>query len=63
MQAEPDCRIRVGGKVLDVRARETLDQERQRIWDTIICKAYPYFADYQVKAWPRRIPVVALESR
>jgi len=63
MQAEPNCEIRVAYRLIKVRARETVSEERERIWNNIICKAYPYFADYAVNAHPRRIPVVSLEPR
>ncbi len=64
--ASPDTTAEVGaehgGASVPVRARELTGEERDRVWEEQERRA-PGFADYQVKAAPRVIPVVLLEPR
>jgi deazaflavin-dependent oxidoreductase (nitroreductase family) len=58
--AEPQTTIEVGTEVLDVVARDTTGKERDEIFEKQIAVA-PIFAEYQVKAGARVIPVVVFE--
>ncbi len=58
--AHPDTTVEVGTETIPVVARETTGEERDRIW-TRQKDQNPGFADYEVKAAPRTIPVVVLE--
>lgn len=60
LQAKQEAKVRVGGKVIDVRARVADGEERSRRW-AVAAKAYPPYDEYQAKAGARRIPVVVLE--
>lgn len=59
--ADPDIEVRDGTRVIPVRARELEGQERHEWWLRCI-KAFPDYADYQVKT-QRTIPVFVLEPR
>jgi deazaflavin-dependent oxidoreductase (nitroreductase family) len=59
--ANPDTRIEVGSETLDVTARVTERDERDRIWEAQKVD-YPGFADYE-KSTDRVIPVIVLEPR
>lgn len=61
LMANPDTRIEVGTETLDVTARVTEGDERNRIWEGQKVD-YPGFADYE-KATDRVIPVIMLEPR
>ncbi|HEY5271825.1 MAG TPA: nitroreductase/quinone reductase family protein [Acidimicrobiales bacterium] len=58
--AEPRTRIEVGAETLEVIARDTTGAERDQIFEQQTIAA-PIFAEYQVKAGPRVIPVVVFE--
>ena len=60
--ANPDTTVEVGTETIDVRARVADGEERDRIWEEQKARM-PGFADYEVKAEGRRIPVVMLEPR
>jgi len=59
--ANPRTTIEVGGDTFHVVARTATGAERDAIWDNQK-KAMPQFAEYEVKAGKRRIPVVIFES-
>lgn len=59
LRAHPEAWIQVGGRRLEVRAREAQGEERERLWTEIVA-AQPDYAEYQ-KRTSRRIPVVILE--
>jgi deazaflavin-dependent oxidoreductase (nitroreductase family) len=58
--AHPRTTAEVGLGTVDVVARTAKGEERDRIWEAQK-KAQPRFADYEVKAAPRQIPVVVLD--
>jgi deazaflavin-dependent oxidoreductase (nitroreductase family) len=58
--ANPATTAEIGTDTVRVTARDTTGDERARIWDRQK-RDYPGFADYEVKAAPRVIPVVVLE--
>lgn len=58
--AHPSTTAEVGDRTIPVVAREATGDERQRIWDRQK-ELMPGFADYEVSAAPRQIPVVVLE--
>ena len=58
--AEPHTTIEVGSETFDVVAREVTGDERTPIWERQKA-ASPVFADYEVKAGDRVIPVVVFE--
>jgi deazaflavin-dependent oxidoreductase (nitroreductase family) len=58
--AEPRTTIEVGTDVLDVVARDTSGAERDEIFEKQKAAA-PVFAEYEVKAAGRVIPVVVFE--
>jgi len=60
--AEPDVQIEVGTDVVAARARIAEGVERDELW-TAQKADLPGFADYEVKAAPRQIPVIVLERR
>ncbi len=60
--AHPDTSIEVGAQQVPVRARVAEGEERDRIWEKQKA-AMPGFAEYEVKAGDRVIPVVILERR
>ncbi len=62
LMAHPDTTIEVGTETIPVRAREAQGEERNRIWEKQKVDA-PGFAEYEVKAGDRMIPVVMLEPR
>lgn len=62
LMAQPDTVIEVGTETVPVRAREAEGGERDRIWEKQKA-TMPGFADYEVKAGERVIPVVILERR
>ncbi|HWX96106.1 MAG TPA: nitroreductase family deazaflavin-dependent oxidoreductase [Solirubrobacteraceae bacterium] len=57
--ANPTATVEVGPQTLDVNARVTAGEERERLF-TRQAGLYPQFADYAQKT-TRQIPVVALE--
>ncbi len=60
LMAHPATSVEVGEQVVAVVAREAIGDERQAIWDRQKAST-PGFADYEVSAAPRVIPVVVLE--
>lgn len=57
--ADPRARVQVGGRIVDVRAREAEGDERERLWRAIVAQEAS-FAEYERRT-TRRIPVVVLE--
>jgi deazaflavin-dependent oxidoreductase (nitroreductase family) len=57
--AEPRATIEVGTDTIEVLARDTSGPERDEIWERQKVAA-PVFAEYEVKAGTRVIPVVVL---
>ena len=62
LEANPDCHIQVAHDHFDVRMRVAEGAEREDIWQQMV-EVYPPYADYQVSAGDRVIPVVVLEKR
>jgi deazaflavin-dependent oxidoreductase (nitroreductase family) len=64
--AHPETSAEVGaehrGATVAARVRELAGEERTRVWEAQK-EASPGFADYEVKAAPRQIPVLLLEPR
>ncbi|WP_369054321.1 nitroreductase/quinone reductase family protein [Kineococcus terrestris] len=58
--ANPGTTVEVGTETVPVRARELEGEERTAVWERQKT-AMPGFAEYEVKAAPRRIPVLLLE--
>lgn len=59
--AHPDTTVEVGTKTLPVTARVAEPAEREVIWERQK-ERFPGFAEYEVKAAPRTIPVVVLDQ-
>lgn len=59
--AKPEVEIEVGAETLQMRARPTDPDERDRIWERLVADR-PTFAGYQEKTG-RVIPIVVLEPR
>lgn len=60
LMAHPDAFVEVGTETIPVKARVAESAERDVIWDRQKERA-PHFAQYEVKAAPRTIPVVVLD--
>jgi deazaflavin-dependent oxidoreductase (nitroreductase family) len=58
--AHPDCKIHVGARKLEARARTAEGAERERLWQALV-EVYAPYDDYQKSAGSRQIPVVVLE--
>lgn len=58
--AKPDVELQVGTKHVKAVARTAAGAERKQLWDQLV-DIYAPFADYQVKAAGREIPVVVLD--
>ena len=58
--ANPEVEIQVGTEKLKARARIAQGEERARLWKEGVV-FWPPYADYQVKAGSREIPVVVLD--
>jgi deazaflavin-dependent oxidoreductase (nitroreductase family) len=58
--AHPDTSIEVGTETVSVTARVAEPTEREMIW-TKQKELFPGFAEYEVTAAPRTIPVVVLD--
>jgi len=56
----PEVEVQVGTAKIRARARTATGAERARLWEEAV-KIWPPFADYQVKAVQREIPVVVLD--
>ena len=60
MLANPEVEIQVGTAKMRARARTATGSERAGLWQEAI-KFWPPYADYQLKAGAREIPVVVLD--
>lgn len=58
--AHPDVSVEIGSERYDVKARVATGDERRRIWEAQK-QAHPQFAEYEVRAGEREIPVVVLD--
>ncbi|MCW5748464.1 MAG: nitroreductase family deazaflavin-dependent oxidoreductase [Alphaproteobacteria bacterium] len=58
--ANPEVEVQVGTAKLRARARTASGEERGRLWAQAV-GIWPPFADYQVRAGAREIPVVVLD--
>ena len=58
--ANSDVEIQVGTRKTPAKARTATGDERARLWEKAV-EIWPPFADYQVKATARQIPVVVLD--
>ena len=58
--ANPEVEIQVGTAKMKARARIAQGEERARLWKEAVV-FWPPYADYQVKAGAREIPVVVLD--
>jgi len=58
--ANPDVSVEVGSDKIDVRARVTDGEERERIWERQK-REYPQFAGYEQKTSRDQIPVIVLD--
>ena len=58
--AKPDVSVEVGSDKIDVRARVTDGEERERIWERQK-REYPQFASYEQKTSRDQIPVIVLD--
>lgn len=61
LRANPQVRIEVGDKTMDVAAQEANAEEKSHLWPQLVEKA-PFFDDYQKKT-TRDIPMVILQQR
>ena len=60
LSADPGVTVEFGAETYEATAVELEGEERERVWGEIVA-SYPFFAEHEEKAAPRRIPVVALE--
>ncbi len=58
--ANPEVEVQVGTKKFTARARTATGEERTALWAKGL-EFWPPYADYQVKAGDREIPVVVLD--
>ena len=58
--AKPDVSVEVGSDKIDVRARVTDGEERERIWERQK-REFPQFAGYEQKTSRDQIPVIVLD--
>jgi proline iminopeptidase len=58
--ANPEVEVQVGTAKMRARARTATGEERARLWEQAV-GFFPPYADYQVKAVGREIPVVVLD--
>jgi deazaflavin-dependent oxidoreductase (nitroreductase family) len=59
LEADPHVTVEIGDENYPALAVATEGTDRERVWAEIK-ERYPFFADHEVKAAPRTIPVVAL---
>ncbi len=59
LKANPVAQIQIGRVVNQVRARETTEMDRDRLWPLLV-GMYPVYDDYQRRT-SRKIPIVFLE--
>lgn len=60
--ADPDVRIEVGGRTIDVRARLATEQERAEVWPEFV-RSWPAYDTYLETAAHRDVRVFVLEPR
>lgn len=60
IKAQGEVTVQVVRDIFQANTRVAAGDERQAIWDQMVAM-YPPYADYQVKAGDREIPVVVLE--
>ena len=60
LKANPDIDLQDGTATFPMRAREISGDERAQWWERCVA-AFPNYADYQVNAVDREIPVFVLE--
>jgi deazaflavin-dependent oxidoreductase (nitroreductase family) len=58
--ADPNVGIQVGTEKRQARARTATGEERARLWKQAV-EFFPPYAEYEVKAGAREIPVVVLD--
>ena len=56
----PAVEVQVGTRKVKAKARTATGEERAKLWEAAV-KIWPPFAEYQVKAVGREIPVVVLD--
>jgi len=59
LAVDPHVTVEIGDERYPAIATPTEGADYERVW-TLIKETYPFFADHEVKAAPRAIPVVAL---
>lgn len=59
LQADPDVGVQVKGDKFRAKARTATDQEKPRMWETMV-RTWPSYDEYQEKT-DRTIPIVVLE--
>ena len=59
LAADPHVTVEIGDESYPAIATPAEGADYQRVW-TLIKETYPFFADHEVKAAPRMIPVVTL---
>jgi deazaflavin-dependent oxidoreductase (nitroreductase family) len=59
LRAHPRTNVEVGAETFAVDAAELTGAEREEMWEKVVAKM-PGFADYQVAASNRTIPLIAL---
>ena len=60
LRGKPVAVVGASTGTYEATAAELEGEERERVWGEIVA-SYPFFAEHEEKADPRRIPVVALE--
>jgi deazaflavin-dependent oxidoreductase (nitroreductase family) len=59
LKANPKVQVQIKKEVLDLKARDATDEERQKYWPKLV-EMYPTYEDYQ--SWTDRvIPLVVCE--
>jgi deazaflavin-dependent oxidoreductase (nitroreductase family) len=61
LKANPECQVQVNGSERTFIAREAEGAEREHYWSMAV-SYYAGYAAYELRARPRRIPVMVLES-
>ena len=62
LMTNPDTTVQTGPSVLQVHARLTIGEERNRLWSRFV-EMYPGSDFYRRNAGDREIPIVALDPR
>ncbi|MGB3633021.1 MAG: nitroreductase family deazaflavin-dependent oxidoreductase [Rubrobacteraceae bacterium] len=60
LRANPETKVQLGSRTIEVRAEETVGEDRGRLWRRLVAM-YPGYADYQRRT-DREIPVVRLST-